>query len=118
MDKVFPEPARLGLTQGRNNLSHTSPDMKEQEARGGWQGKGWEHEVQQEGQGGTEPRAQWLHPSPADISPPAAPQGGGNPTWSRDGHQAGGPTGCAPQGENPWVQTRVLTGRKRERNCF
>lgn len=49
MDKVFPEPARLGLTQGRNNLSHTSPDMKEQEARGGWQGKGWEHEVQQEG---------------------------------------------------------------------
>lgn len=62
MDKVFPEPARLGLTQGRNNLSHTSPDMKEQEARGGWQGKGWEHEVQQEGQGGTEPRAQWCIP--------------------------------------------------------
>lgn len=28
MDKVFPEPARLGLTQGRNNLSHTSPDMR------------------------------------------------------------------------------------------
>lgn len=75
MDKVFPEPARLGLTQGRNSFSHTSPDMKEQEARGGWQGKGREQEVQQEGQGGNEPRAERPHPSPTDIRPPAAPQG-------------------------------------------
>lgn len=77
--------------------------MKEQEARGGWQGKGREQEVQQEGQGGNEQRAERPHPSPTDIRPPAAPQGGGKPTWSRDGHQAGGPTGCTPQGENPWV---------------
>lgn len=101
MDKVFPEPARLGLTQGRNSFSHTSPDMKEQEARGGWQGKGREQEVQQEGQGGNEPRAEQPHPSPTDIRPPAAPQGGGNPTWSRDGHQAGVPQAVLLRGRIP-----------------
>lgn len=36
MDKVFPKLA--GLTQGRKDFSQTSPDMKDQEARGGWLG--------------------------------------------------------------------------------
>lgn len=48
--------------------------------------------------------------------PPAAPQGEGNPTWSSDGHQAGGTAGCAaPQGESLGIDKSIDRQEKGEK---
>lgn len=98
MDKVFPEPARLGLTQGRKNFRQASPDMKEEARKAGKDEK-----VQQEGQGGTEPRAEWPHPSSSEISPPAAPQGEEIPPGEGMDTRQGVQQAVLLSRENPWA---------------
>lgn len=128
---MFLEQARLVLTQGKYNLSRTSPNTTEQKTRRGSHGKRRDDKVQQKGRGVTESKGNAKESgnghSPTETAAPdqvaaaadcpaASQTGGKNPTRRSDVHSQVVQRAVLLRWESPWLWARILTGRKRERN--